>query len=235
MRDASGPALSLGRTAAGRAQPVSDPRRRRRSRPCPSNGALSASSIFIASSTPSRCPSSTASPSATSTASTVPGIGAVSGSLAGSRGRVPVKGSGRSKTKCWPGRRPPRRGGRRSPRPVTRGRRPRGDTTCRSAENCVHRAPRRPGRGPGRRWTTRSQLDAGSGDGAGASRKPSAAERPWSPWSAASIAGHPGGDVRASSGVRGGDLGASSHAVSMVAVAELVRGERAPAGTRRWW
>lgn len=43
----------------------------------PANGAFSASSIFIASMTPSASPSSTVVPEDTCTASTVPGMGAV--------------------------------------------------------------------------------------------------------------------------------------------------------------
>ena len=56
--------------------------RRRPSRRVPANGAVSDSSIFIASITPSTCPSSTRSPSATRTSSTVPGIGATTRAVA---------------------------------------------------------------------------------------------------------------------------------------------------------
>ena len=67
----------------------------------PANGALSASSIFIASSAPSTSPSATAWPSSTRTSSTVPGIGARIAPSLTSRAWSP-KTSGRSKTWRWP-------------------------------------------------------------------------------------------------------------------------------------
>ena len=75
------------RTASRRAPPGHRRRRRRRTT-VPANGAFSDSSIFIASIMPSTWPSSTRSPSATRTSSTVPGIGATTRAVAdGRRGR----------------------------------------------------------------------------------------------------------------------------------------------------
>ena len=217
---------------AGRRAPPARRSRRRPTVTVPANGALSASSIFIASSTPSRWPSSTASPSATSTASTVPGIGAVrlpspAAAPAPRRGRAARRRTagpatttstacGVAFTTAW------------TRRPATSRR-----TTWCSAENWVTGTSSTRPRARSTRTTRSSSTRVGAG--AALRRKPSARNGPWSPWSAASIAGAQRRDRARQVVGPGRDLERGRARRCRWSRRGTRRTRRAPAGSRRWW
>ena len=222
------------RRAAAPAPPARRPWHRPRST-VPAKGALSASSIFIASSTPSRCPSATASPSATSTASTVPGIGAVrlpSPAAAAVRGERRRAARRRS---AGPGGPPRRVRGRRSTTACTRRPSTSRRTTCCSAENSRDRDVVDAAAGPVDAGTTAVELDphrcrfGAEPEAVGPERSAGRRAR------AASIAGTQAAIVRARSSSGARHLGGGPARPCRWWRRGTPRTPRAPAGTRRWW